>query len=105
MTARQEKSWFELNGSDWIAMDAPQRVAWTQGFLAGRAVGQVPDSVARDSIAFAQELTQLRQGRGLAFPYAAPLYVSRMGDYYYWENHRQHPLWWGMQDVNGELKR
>ena len=53
--------------SDWGTMDAPQRVAWTQGFLAGRAVGQLPDSVARDTIAFAQDLTQLRQGAGSRF--------------------------------------
>jgi hypothetical protein len=105
MSARQDRTWFELDGRDWIAMDAPQRVAWTQGFLAGRAVGQVPDSVARDTIAFAQDLNQLRRGGALAFPYAPSLYVSRMGDYYYWENHRSHPLWWAMQDVNGELKR
>ncbi len=105
MSAWQDRSWFELDGSDWIAMEAPQRIAWTQGFLAGRAVGQVPDSVARDTIAFARDLTRLKQDRALAFPYAASLYVSRMGDYYYWENNRPHPLWWGMQDVNGELKR
>jgi hypothetical protein len=105
MAARQDKSWLELDGGDWIAMEAPQRVAWTQGFLAGRALGQVPDSVTRDTMRLTQELTQLRRGGALAFPYAAPLYVSRMGDYYYWENHRLHPLWWAMQDVNGELKR
>ena len=104
MAARQDRSWFELDGHDWVAMDAPQRFAWTQGFLAGRAVGQVPDSAARDTTLFVQDLTQLRRGT-LAFPYAASLYVSRMGDYYYWENHRPHPLWWAMQDVNGELKR
>lgn len=105
MTAQQDRSWFELDGRDWIGMDAPQRVAWAQGFLAGRAVGQVPDSAARDTIFLAQELTRLRRDGTLAFPYAASLYVSRMGDYYYWENHRPHPLWWAMQDVNGELKR
>jgi hypothetical protein len=103
--ARQDRSWFELDGQDWTTMEAPQRVAWTQGFLAGRAVAQVPDSVARDTTAFAQDLTQRRRGGGLVFPYAASLYVSRMGDYYYWENHRPHPLWWAMQDVNNELKR
>ena len=105
MSARQDRTWFELDGRDWIAMDAPQRVAWTQGFLAGRAVGQVPDSVARDTIAFAQGLNQLRRGGALVFPYAPSLYVSRMGDYYYWENQRPHPLWRAMLDVNGELKR
>ncbi len=105
MGARQDRSWFELDGRDWAIMEAPQRVAWAQGFLAGRAVGQMPDSMARDTTVFAQDLTQLRRGGGLAFPYASSLYVSRMGDYYYWENHRPHPLWRAMLDVNAELKR
>jgi len=105
LDARQDRSWFELNGRDWGSMAAPQRVAWTEGFLAGRAVGQLPDSVAADTLAFTEELTSLRRANGLVFPYAASLYVSRMGDYYYWENHRPHPLWRAMLDVNMELKR
>lgn len=105
MGARQDRSWFDLDGRDWGTMEAPQRVAWTQGFLAGRAVGQLPDSAASDTLRFTKELAQLRRDGALAFPYAPSLYVSRMGDYYYWENHRSHPLWRGMLDVNGELKR
>lgn len=105
MRAGQDRSWFDLEGRDWAAMDAPQRVAWTQGFLAGRAVGQLPDSAVGDTLAFAKALTGLRRENGLTFPYAHSLYVSRMGDYYYWENHRPHPLWRAMLDVNAELKR
>ncbi len=104
MGARQDRTWFELDGRDWAAMDAPQRMAWTQGFLAGRAVGQLPDSAAQDTLAFAKELAGLRRS-GLAFPYAPSLYLSRMGDYYYWDNHRPHPLWRAMLDVNRELRR
>ena len=105
MRAGQDRSWFDLDGRDWAAMDAPQRVAWTQGFLAGRAVGQLPDSAVGDTLAFAKALTGLRRENGLTFPYAHSLYVSRMGDYYYWENHRPHSLWRAMLDVNAELKR
>ena len=105
MWGRQDRSLFDLNGQDWGAMDAPQRVAWAQGFLAGRALGQLPDSVARDTALFATELVNLKREGRLVFPYAPSLYVSRMGDYYYWENHRPHPLWRAMLDVNGELKR
>ena len=105
MGARQDRSWLDLDGRDWGTMDAPQRVAWTQGFVAGRAVGQLPDSVARDTLLFATLLSSLKREGGLVFPYAPSLYVSRMGDYYYWENHRPHPLWRAMLDVNGELKR
>jgi len=86
-------------------MEATQRMAWAEGFLAGRAVGQVPDSLARDTVAFSQDLTQLRRSGGLVFAYAPTLYVSRMGDYYHWENHRPHPLWRAMLDINDELKR
>jgi hypothetical protein len=103
--ARQDRTWLELDGGDWAAMDAAQRMAWSQGFLAGRAVGQLPDSLVADTTAFAAALTGLRRGGTLAFPFAASLYVSRMGDYYYWENHRPHPLWRAMLDVNAGLKR
>jgi hypothetical protein len=103
--ARQDRSWLDLDGRDWGTMDAPQRVAWAQGFLAGRALGQLPDSAGRDTALFAGELASLKREGHLVFPYAPSLYVSRMGDYYYWENHRPHPLWRAMLDVNGELKR
>jgi hypothetical protein len=103
--ARQDRAWFDLDGQDWGTMEAPQRVAWTQGFLAGRAVGQLPDSATGDTLLFARELTRLRREKGLVFPFAPSLYVSRLGDYYYWENHRPHPLWRAMLDVNMELKR
>ena len=103
--ARQDRSWFDMDGRDWATMDASQRMAWTHGYLAGRAVGQLPDSAARDTLLFATELSELRRGNGLVFPYAPSLYVSRLGDYYYWDNHRPHPLWRAMLDVNVELKR
>jgi hypothetical protein len=103
--ARQDRSWLELDGRDWAAMGATQRMAWTQGFLAGRAVGQVPDSLSRDTTAFSQDLTQLRRRGRLAFAYAPSLYVSLMGDYYYWENNRPHQLWRAMLDVNDEAMR
>ena len=105
IAGRQDRSWLDLDGRDWGTMDAPQRVAWTQGFLAGRALGQLPDSIARDTILSANALMGLKREGALVFRYAPPLYVSRMGDYYHWDNHVTHPLWRGMLDVNEELKR
>lgn len=102
---QQEKGYLTLDGSDWAAMDAGKQVAWTQGFLAGRALGQLPESVAVDTTQAAQQLAQLKKGGALVFPYAPSLYASRLGDYYHWDNHRPNPLWRGMLDVNAELRR
>ncbi len=103
--ARQDRHWLEVNGTDWTTMDSRQQAAWMQGFLAGRAVGQLPDSVRRDTLAAPRALQQMRQAGTLAFRYAVPLYTNRLNDFYHWENHRPLPLWRGMEDVNQELGR
>ena len=102
---QQEKGYLALDGGDWVAMDAAKQVAWTQGFLAGRALGQLPESAALDTAQAARQLAQLKRDGALAFPYAPTLYASRLGDYYHWDNHRPNPLWRGMLDVNAELRR
>lgn len=101
----QDKGYLVLDGNDWVGMDAGKQVAWTQGFLAGRALGQLPDSLAADTAQAAQRLAQLKRDGALVFPYAPSLYASRMGDYYHWDNHRPAPLWRGMLNVNAELRR
>jgi hypothetical protein len=102
--AVQGRHWLALDGTDWTAMDAAERAAWTQGFLAGRALGQVSDSLANDTLALARELDRMRQSGAFAFNFAPPLYTNRLGDFYFWENHRPLPLWRAMLDVNRELQ-
>lgn len=103
--ARQDRHWLELDGAAWTAMDSRQQAAWMQGFLAGRAAGQLPDSVLRDTLQAPRALQQMRQEGTLVFQYAVPLYTNRLNDFYHWENHRPLPLWRGMEDVNQELLR
>jgi hypothetical protein len=102
--AWQGKHWLALDGSDWASMGSPERTAWVQGFLAGQAVGQLHDSVRADTLAMARALEQMRREGVFNFPYAAPLYQSRLGDFYFWENHRSLPLWRAIGDVNRELR-
>ena len=71
---------------------------------AGQAVGQLHDSVRADTLAMARALEQMRREGVFNFPYAAPLYQSRLGDFYFWENHRSLPLWRAIGDVNRELR-
>jgi hypothetical protein len=103
--AHQDRHWLELDGRDWTAMDAREQAAWMRGFLAGRAAGQLPDTVTLDTLAAARELARLRQTGGLEFGYAVPLYTNRLNDFYHWDNHQLLPLWRGMHDVNAELQR
>ncbi len=102
--AWQGKHWLALDGTDWSSMGATERTAWVQGFLAGQAVGQLPDSVQGDTLAMAGALEQMRRAGDFRFPYAAPLYQSRLADFYFWENHRPLPLWRAIGDVNRELQ-
>ena len=46
--------------------------------------------------------TLYRDGR-FRFPYAANVYVTRVNDYYWWENHRPLPIWYGFWEVNASL--
>jgi hypothetical protein len=103
--ALQDRHYLDLDGRDWTAMDAREQAAWMRGFLAGRAVGQLADSVRRDTLAAPAALAGLRRGSGLEFGYAVPLYTNRLNDFYHWDNHRSLPLWRAMQDVNRELGR
>ncbi len=106
MGARQDRSWFELDGRDWGTDGGAAARGVDAGIPGGSRGG--PGARLRGAATRSpsrRDLTQLRRGNGLAFPYAPSLYVSRMGDYYYWENHRPHPLWRAMLDVNAELKR
>lgn len=104
-SARADRHWLLLDGSDWQRFSGAEREAWTQGFLAGHAVGRLPDSVSRDTLASAAELARQRQEGTLALPYASPVYTARLGDYYRWENHQAHPLWRGLLNVHAELRR
>jgi hypothetical protein len=103
--ARQDRPWFALDGHDWAAMDGSQRTAWMQGFVAGRAVGQLPDAVVRDTAALALSVPKMQKSGELVFPFAPSLYASRMNDYYHWDNHQPTPLWRAMLELNSELKQ
>jgi len=105
VSARSDKHWLQLDGADWQRFGNAEREAWAQGFLAGHAVGRLPDSVARDTLAAAATLEHQRKEGSLALPFASSVYTARMGDYYRWDNHQAHPLWRGLLDVNGELRR
>jgi hypothetical protein len=104
-SALGDRHWLLLDGRDWQRFSGAEREAWTQGFLAGHAVGRLPDSMARDTLASAAELERQRQEGTFALPYASPVYTARLGDYYRWENHQAHPLWRGLLNVHAELRR
>jgi hypothetical protein len=104
-SARADRHWLLLDGGDWQRFSGAEREAWTQGFLAGHAVGRLPDSVAGDTLASAAELARQRQEGAFALPYASSVYTARLGDYYRWENHLAHPLWRGLLNVHAELRR
>ncbi|HEY8256112.1 MAG TPA: hypothetical protein VIG08_00485 [Gemmatimonadales bacterium] len=94
--------WVTRNGDDWRALSPAAQTAYTEGFLAGSAFGQAA-AAAKDSAGLTQALAQLRHDGRFRLPYGANVYVSRINDYYWWENHRPLPLWYAFWEVNTSL--
>ena len=94
--------WSRVGWNEWQKYSPESRQAWTDGFLAGAAAGQAPDSVFADTTRLGQWMTDRPAGR--RFPYGSNLYLARLQDWYYWENHRGAAVWHGMWTVNEGLR-
>ena len=93
--------WSRVGWTEWQKYSPESRQAWTDGFLAGAALGQAPDTIFADSTRLAAWMTGRPAGR--RFPYGSNLYQARLQDWYYWENHRGAPVWRGITTVNEGL--
>lgn len=94
--------WLARDGNDWRAMSPAAQTAYAEGFLAGAALGQA-SAASTDSAGLTQEITKLRRDGRFRLPYGANVYMSRINDYYWWEDHRPFPLWYGFWEVNSAL--
>ena len=50
-----------------------------------------------------QSMAELSRTGRFRFPYGANVYVARVSDYFWWENHRPLPIWYGFREVNASL--
>ena len=96
------RHWSARNGDDWRAMGPEAQVAYTDGFLAGAGFAQAAET-AVDSAGLRAAVTSLQQSGRFRFPYGANVYVTRINDYYWWENHRPLPTWYAFWEVNTSL--
>jgi hypothetical protein len=94
--------WVTRNGNDWRGLSPAAQTAYAEGFLAGSALGQAAAG-ASDSAGLTQEIARLRRDGRFRLPYGANVYISRITDYYWWENHRPLPLWYAFWEVNASL--
>jgi len=94
--------WVNRNGNDWRALSPAAQTAYAEGFLAGSALGQAAVG-ASDSAGLTQEIARLRRDGRFRLPYGANVYISRINDYYWWENRRPLPLWYAFWEVNTSL--
>lgn len=94
--------WQRVGWGEWQKYSPDSRQAWTDGFLAGAALGQAPDSIFSDSTRLIQWVTSHPAGR--RFPYGSNIYMTRLQDWYYWENHRAATVWQGVWAVNEGLR-
>jgi hypothetical protein len=97
-----DRHWSLQDGEDWRALGAEARVAYADGFLAGAGFGQAA-TTASDSAGLRDAMAALYRGGRFRFPYGANVYVARVNDYYWWENHRPLPIWYGFWEVNASL--
>ena len=58
---------------------------------------------ASDSATLSQTMATLTRTGRFRFPYGANVYVTRLNDYYWWENHRPLPTWYAFWEVNTSL--
>jgi hypothetical protein len=100
-----QHDWLDADGDRWRGLSPEARMAYTEGFLVGAAVGQAAAGAPEgDSAAVRRTLDSLARG-GLRFPYAPNVYGARIDDYFWWENHRTLPIWHAFEEVNHDLKR
>jgi hypothetical protein len=97
-----DRHWSVQDGQDWRAMGPDARLAYADGFLTGAGLAQAAAS-ASDSAGLRDTMTALYRNGRFRFPYAANVYVTRVNDYYWWENHRPLPIWYGFREVNTSL--
>jgi hypothetical protein len=97
-----DRHWSERDGEDWRALGPDAQVAYTNGFLAGAGFAQAA-AAAPDSAGLRQTMATLHRSGRFRFPYAANVYLARINDYYWWENHRPLPTWYAFWEVNTSL--
>lgn len=92
--------WSARNGEDWRAWPPAERTAYTEGFLAGAALGQ---AWAADSVGLDTTMAGLRRSNGFRLPFGTNVYLSRVNDYYWWVDRRPRPIWYAFWEVNSTL--
>jgi hypothetical protein len=112
-----DRHWSVQDGADWRALGPDAQRAYADGFLAGAGLAQAlpagaeaarrPDSTGPatppDSAALRQTMAALSRNGRFRFPYGANVYLARVNDYYWWENHRPLPIWYAFWEVNTSL--
>ena len=98
------KPWQQVGWTEWQKWTPESRQAWTDGFLAGAAAGQAPDSVFSDSTRFVDWMSVARPV-GRRFPYGSNIYQARLQDWYHWDNYHGAELWRGVWVLNGQQQQ
>ena len=104
-----DRHWSLQDGTEWKALAPAAQLAYANGFLAGAGFAQALPPGCRagcmtaDSAGLRDTMAALYRSGGFRFPYAANVYVTRVNDYYWWENHRPQPIWYAFWEVNSAL--
>jgi hypothetical protein len=113
-----DRHWLHRTGDDWVRFSPAAKAAYIEGYLAGAGVTQAAersaassgtDSGSTDSATASPpdsgRLERMRRTGALRFPYGVNVYLARVDDYYWWQNHRPNPTWFALWEVNETLIR
>ncbi|HUL69533.1 MAG TPA: hypothetical protein VLT17_04755 [Gemmatimonadales bacterium] len=101
----QQHDWLDADGERWRRLSPEARTAYTEGFLVGAALGQAASGIPEGDTAAVRRTLDSLERSGLRLPYAPNVYMARIDDYFWWENHRPYPIWHAFEEVNHDLKR
>lgn len=96
----------EWDGHRFIEFSPAEKEAYLGGFIAGAGASQAYVVLADvfDRELLGETLSELREERGLNFPYAPNLYHARMHDFYFYVDRRDRPIYQAIAELNFQLQ-
>src|SRR2546426_1362039 len=93
-TAGQEQGqgWAAYDGRDWRGFTPAEKRAYVAGLLSGSALAGGGRAGAGSPAAVGRIIDSLSRGGGLPFPFGHTVYVTPLGEDYWWGHHKAPPL-------------
>jgi hypothetical protein len=108
VTYQARRTWKLYDGHEWQGFAPGEKQAYLAGFLAGAGLMQaeaVAGGGVADSGRVAAVLDSLDRAGALHFAHGGSVYAARLGDFYWWENHKPERLYLALRDINQRMRQ